>query len=58
MANDNKVSMPSSTAGITQYFDDYSTDITLQPLHVVFIILLIVGFIIGLHAYGNAIFGV
>lgn len=58
MADDNKVSMPSSTAGITQYFDDYKTDITLQPLHVIFIILLIVAFVIALHGYGDAIFGV
>jgi preprotein translocase subunit Sec61beta len=49
--------MPSSTAGITQYFDDYETDITLQPLQMVFIILLIAGFIIALHAWGQAILG-
>jgi preprotein translocase subunit Sec61beta len=57
MGNDNKISMPSSTAGITQYFDDYETDITLQPLQMVFIILLIAGFIIALHAWGQAILG-
>jgi preprotein translocase subunit Sec61beta len=35
MAKDNKVRMPSSGAGITQYFDEYKSRIEFQPIHVV-----------------------
>lgn len=35
MAHDNKIRMPSSGAGITQYFDDYKSKIEFQPIHIV-----------------------
>ncbi len=35
MAKDNRVRMPSSGAGITQYFDDYKSSIEFKPEHVV-----------------------
>jgi len=46
MAND-KVQMPSSTAGLTRYFDDYKSKITFKPgtviiAAIVVIVLLIV----------------
>jgi preprotein translocase subunit Sec61beta len=35
MSNNDKVRMPSSGAGITQYFDDTQSSIRLQPMHIV-----------------------
>ncbi|MFP4523802.1 MAG: preprotein translocase subunit Sec61beta [Candidatus Woesearchaeota archaeon] len=35
MAKNDKVRMPSSGAGITQYFDDYKSKIVFQPIHIV-----------------------
>ena len=35
MARNNKINMPRSGAGITQYFDDYKSKITFQPIHIV-----------------------
>ena len=54
---DNKVNMPMSTAGITQYFDDYETSLTLQPGHVIVITGIVAAIVIFLHIYGNAILG-
>ena len=42
MARDTKINMPSSGAGITQYFDDYKSKITLQPLHVVILAVVVI----------------
>ncbi len=51
MARDDRISMPSSGAGITRYFDDEKSNIMLSPqatvigiLAVVVIILLLTGF--------------
>ncbi|MBR9702478.1 preprotein translocase subunit Sec61beta [Candidatus Woesearchaeota archaeon] len=38
MAKDNQVRMPSSGAGITQFFDDYKSKIEFQPIHVVILV--------------------
>ena len=35
MAKDDRIRMPSSGAGITQYFDDYKSSIEFKPEHVV-----------------------
>lgn len=35
MARNDKVKMPSSGAGITQYFDEYKSKIVFQPIHIV-----------------------
>ncbi len=57
MARSNKVSMPSSTAGITRYFDDYRSKITFKPgVIIVFVIIVIIIEII-LHSAGRGWFG-
>lgn len=42
MARDNKISMPSSGAGLTRYFDDAQSKITISPQAVVGMILFVV----------------
>lgn len=41
MAKD-KISMPSSTAGITRYFDDYRSKVEFKPGHIIIIICVII----------------
>ncbi len=57
MARDNKVHMPSSTAGITRYFDEYKSKIEFKPGHIIIlcIIIMVISFI--LHSYGGAWLG-
>ncbi len=57
MAND-KINLPSSGAGITRYFDDFKSKITLKPEVVIIMIVLVILLEIVLHIYGNSIFGV
>ncbi len=57
MAND-KVNMPSGMGGLTRYFDEYKSKISLQPGHVVILAVLIIVIILLLHAYGNSWLGI
>ena len=54
----NKVSMPSSTAGITRFFDEYKSKITIKPGMVIFFALLVMLIEIILYLYGYKILGV
>ena len=58
MTRNNKVTMPSSTAGITRYFDEYKSKISIKPGHVIVIALIIMLIIIFLHLYGYTMLGV
>ncbi len=42
MAKDNKINMPSSGAGITQYFDDYKSKIEFKPEHIVIFAVIVI----------------
>lgn len=42
MARNNKIRMPSSTAGITQYFDEFKGKFSIKPQVVVLIIAIII----------------
>jgi preprotein translocase subunit Sec61beta len=57
MSRDNKVSMPSSTAGITRYFDDYKSKIEFKPGHIIILICIIIILEIVLKVYGASMFG-
>ncbi|MGM5487392.1 MAG: preprotein translocase subunit Sec61beta [Nanobdellota archaeon] len=57
MAKNNKVNMPSSTAGITRYFDDYKSKIELSPGHVIVLCLLVMIILAALHTFGNSWLG-
>lgn len=54
MAKDNRISMPSSGAGLTKYFDDYNSKIQINP-NVLIILILVVVLIIMLLS-GNLLF--
>jgi len=54
---DDKISMPSSMAGITRYFDDYKSKIELKPEHVVALIILVIVIEILLNWQGYGWFG-
>jgi preprotein translocase subunit Sec61beta len=54
---DDKISMPSSGAGLTRYFDDYKSKIELKPEHVIVLIVLIVIIELVLNWQGAVWFG-
>lgn len=56
MAKD-KISMPSSGAGITRYFDDSPSKLRFKPAHVIVLCIVVMLLTILLHAYGGAFFG-
>jgi preprotein translocase subunit Sec61beta len=49
--------MPSSTAGLTRYFDDYRSKIEIKPIHVIILIIVVILIEIFLHLQGNALLG-
>jgi len=54
---DDKISMPSSGAGLTRYFDDYKSKIELKSEHVIVLIVLIVIIELVLNWQGAVWFG-
>lgn len=54
---DDKISMPSSGAGLTRYFDDYRSKIELKPEHVLVLIAIVVILELVLNWQGAAWFG-
>lgn len=56
MARD-KISMPSSGAGITRYFDEYKSKLRFKPGHVIVLCIIIIIITILLHVYGSVVFG-
>jgi len=48
MAQD-KISMPSSGAGITRYFDDFKSKVEIQPQHVIIMVIVVIAIIIFLQ---------
>tara|TARA_Y100000031_G_scaffold155014_1_gene204429 strand:+ start:2130 stop:2306 length:177 start_codon:yes stop_codon:yes gene_type:complete len=58
MASDRKISMPSSGAGLTRYFDDMKSRIEIKPSHVVILIIAVILLTLLLHSQGKALFGV
>lgn len=57
MARSDKISMPSSTAGITRYFDDYKSKISFKPGHIIVLSLIVLIVVVFLHLYGNSFLG-
>jgi len=42
MGRNDKISMPSSGAGITRYFDDYKSKIEFKPAHVIVLAVIVI----------------
>ncbi len=57
MAQD-KITMPTSTAGITRYFEDYKSKVTSKPGHIIILTLLVIVIIVILHMYGKTWLGI
>jgi preprotein translocase subunit Sec61beta len=54
----NKVSMPSGMGGLTRYFDEYTSKISLKPGHVLILIALVALLVIFLHVRGYSMLGI
>lgn len=57
MADKNRISMPASTAGLTRFFDEYKSKITLKPAYVLALAVIAILVILLLNAYGSALLG-
>ena len=53
----NKIHMPSGTGGLVRYFDEYRSKITIQPVHVIVLIVLMILVITLLHIFGVQLLG-
>jgi preprotein translocase subunit Sec61beta len=56
MAKD-KVSMPSGMGGLTRYFDEYKSKISLKPGHVIVLCIIVIAIMVVLHIYGKSFLG-
>ena len=54
---DDKIRMPSSTAGITQYYDEVKTKVEMRPEWVIALAIIVIIIEILLQIYGNSLFG-
>ncbi|MDP2749225.1 MAG: preprotein translocase subunit Sec61beta [Nanoarchaeota archaeon] len=50
-----KISMPSSSAGITRYFDEYKSKLQFKPGHIIIIIIAVIILEILLHTFGRGL---
>ncbi|MFH1071932.1 MAG: preprotein translocase subunit Sec61beta [Nanoarchaeota archaeon] len=50
MARNDRITMPTSSAGITRYFDDYKSKIEFKPTHVIVLVVVVIIIEILLHA--------
>ncbi|MFA6888508.1 MAG: preprotein translocase subunit Sec61beta [Candidatus Woesearchaeota archaeon] len=52
-----RIHMPSGTGGLVRYFDEYRSKISIQPTHVVVMIILMILIVILLHIFGITLLG-
>lgn len=57
MAKNNKINMPSSTAGITNYYNEYKSNFEFSPGHVIVLCIIVMIIVIALHKFGGALLG-
>ncbi|MBR9690280.1 preprotein translocase subunit Sec61beta [Candidatus Woesearchaeota archaeon] len=57
MAKDNKITMPTSTAGLTRYFDDYKSKLSFRPQSIIILVIVVIIIEIILHSQGLRILG-
>lgn len=50
--------MPTSGAGITRYFEEYKSSISISPGQVIILVILVLVIVILLHRFGRALLGV
>ena len=54
---DKRVQMPTSTAGLTRYFDDYKSKIEFKPGLIIILAIVVMVIVIFLHLYGGKMLG-
>ncbi|MBD3304530.1 preprotein translocase subunit Sec61beta [Candidatus Woesearchaeota archaeon] len=54
---DKKVQMPTSTAGLTRYFEDYRSKLEFKPGTIIIFSVIVILITIILHIYGGSILG-
>jgi len=54
---DRRVTMPTSGAGITRYFEDYRSKIEFKPSHVIILTIAVIAIVMLLHYMGPRILG-
>lgn len=57
MAKNNKINLPSGSAGLTRYYSEYKSKFSFPPGVVVVLIIVVIVVIIGLHIFGAGMFG-
>lgn len=57
MARDNKINMPMGQGGLTRFFDDYKSNISLRPGHVIILVVVVILIEVFLYLKGNAMLG-
>ncbi len=57
MARNDRVQMPTSTAGLTRYFEDYRSAFEFKPGHVVVMGIIVALVTLMLHQFGHSWFG-
>lgn len=57
MAKQDKISMPTSTAGLTRYFDEYKSKLSFKPQAVIILVIIIIILEIIFHNQGLKILG-
>jgi preprotein translocase subunit Sec61beta len=55
MARDSKIRMPSGQGGLTRYFDEYHSRVTISPGSVIVLCLIVALMVILLHYIGGAL---
>ena len=58
MAKDDRVSMPSSGAGLTRYFSDYKSKLEIAPGHVIVLAVIVGILVLVLRSFGPSWFGI
>ena len=53
----NSTRMPMSTAGITQYYDEYKSKMEFSPGHIIVFAVIVVLIIVSLHIFGSGLLG-
>jgi len=52
-----KIMMPSGSAGITRYFDEYRSLLRFKPGHIIVLCVVVILITVLLHIYGGALLG-
>ncbi|MBI2664817.1 preprotein translocase subunit Sec61beta [Candidatus Woesearchaeota archaeon] len=52
MADDQRISLPSSQGGLVRYYDEYKSKIQIKPAHVIVLAVVVIAIEVFLHATG------